>query len=89
MKKDKKKVANLEEYINRYAESAVISAVRLRRYWLSQGDSEDIAIKKAVKQAVGMMKASYGSSPEKLIELFEELKQACDAFISMLKKINE
>ena len=40
---------------------------------------------KAVKQAIGMLKAS-GLWPEKLLELFLELKGACDAFIQVLKE---
>jgi len=80
------KVKPLEEVVNRYAESALISAVRLRRYWMSQGDSEERAIAKAVKQAVGMM-ASSGTPPEKLYELFDELEKACKAFKGMLKEI--
>ena len=80
------KVKPLEEVVNRYAESALISAVRLRRYWISQGDSEERAVAKAVKQAVGMM-ASSGVPPEKLYELFDELEKACKAFKEMLKKV--
>ena len=53
---------------------------------MSQGDSEERAIAKAVKQAVGMM-ASSGTPPEKLYELFDELEKACRAFKSMLKEI--
>lgn len=88
-KRRKTKIISVEECVNRYAESALISAVRLRRYWLSRGESEEKAIEKAVKQATGMMQASYGRSPEKLIELFKELKGACNAFISMLEKVKK
>ena len=77
-----------EEVVNRYAESALISAIRLRRYWLSQGFSEDEAISRAVKQAVGMMKAS-GRRPEELLALFKELREASEAFITMLEKVIE
>jgi hypothetical protein len=65
----KLKVKPLHETVNRYAESTLISAIRLRRYWLSQGLSEDDAISRAVKQAIGMMKVS-GRKPEELLELF-------------------
>ena len=81
------KVVTLDEAINRYAESSLVSAVRLRRYWLSQGASESEAIEKAVNQASGMM-ASSGASLDKLIELFRELKGACDAFVEILDKVN-
>ncbi|MEM3419015.1 MAG: hypothetical protein QXL51_05360 [Candidatus Aenigmatarchaeota archaeon] len=40
-----------KDVINKHVESALISAIRLRRYWISQGNSEDEAIKKAIKQA--------------------------------------
>lgn len=70
---------------NRYAESALISAIRLRRYWLSQGLSDEEAISRAVRQAVGMMKAS-GKKPEELLELFMELHEAVKSFISILEK---
>ncbi len=82
----RRKVVSVDEYVDRYAESALISAVRLRRYWTSQGLSEDQAIERAVKQAAGMM-ASSGAELDKLIELFNELRGACDAFVDMLKKV--
>jgi len=63
----KMKVKPIKEIVNRYAESALISAIRLRRYWLSQGLSEDEAISRAIKQAVGMMRAS-GRKPEELLQ---------------------
>ncbi len=78
-------VVSLEEAVNRYAESALVSAVRLRRYWLSQGLPEDEAIGRAVRQASGMM-ASSGAPLDALIELFTELKGACDAFVEMLEQ---
>jgi hypothetical protein len=81
-------VVSPDEWVVRYAESALISAVRLRRYWLSQGYSEREAVRRAVKQAVGMM-ASSGLGPEKLLELFKELQKACDSFIAMLEKVIE
>jgi len=76
----------LEEVVNRYAESALISAIRLRRYWLSQGLTEEEAISRAVKQAVGMMRAS-GRKPEELLQLFKELEAASKAFVAMLEKV--
>ena len=82
------KVKPVHEVINRYAESALISAIRLRRYWLSQGLTEDEAISRAIKQAVGMMKAS-GRKPEELLQLFKELEEASKAFVAMLEKVVE
>jgi hypothetical protein len=78
------KPLTVEEIVNRYAESALISAVRLRRYWISQGLSEEEAVRRAVKQAFGML-ASLGVGPEKLLELFYELRSACDAFIKVIE----
>lgn len=76
----------LDKVVNRHAESALISAIRLRRYWLSQGLSEDEAVSRAIKQAVGMMKAS-GRKPEELLQLFKELEAASKAFVDMLEKV--
>ncbi len=81
------KVKSVEEAVNRYAESALVSAVRLRRYWLSQGNSESEAVEKAVNQASGMM-ASSGASVDTLIDLFNELERACGAFVEMLKEVD-
>ncbi len=75
-----------DEWVRRHAESALISAIRLRRYWLSRGRPESEAIEKAVKQAIGMM-ASSGLEPEKLLELFRDHRRACDAFIKMLERV--
>ena len=83
---DKEIIKPLEEVVNRYAETALISAVRLRRYWMSQGDSEERAIAKAVKQVVGLMTSS-GVPPEKLYELFDELEETCRALKSMLREV--
>ena len=79
------KVTPLEEAVNRYAESALISAVRLRRYWLSQGLTEDQAIDRAITQASGMI-ASSGASTGRLAEIFLELEGACDTFVRALGK---
>jgi hypothetical protein len=81
------KVKSLDEIVSRYAESALISAVRLRRYWISQGLSEDEAIERALKQALGMLQVS-GLGPDKLLELFYELQGACAAFIKVLEEIS-
>jgi hypothetical protein len=78
----------LEEYLNRYAESALISAIRLRRYWMSQGYPEKDAIARAVKQAAGMM-ASSGAPLRKLIELFTQLEKASSTFREMLIEAEE
>ena len=80
------KVVSIEEATNRYTESALVSAVRLRRYWLSQGLSKNEAVERAVNQASGMM-ASSGVELEKLKELFKELKGACNMFTEMLEKV--
>jgi hypothetical protein len=48
--------------------------------------SEGEAIRRAVKQAFGML-ASSGVDPEKLLELFYELRVACDAFIKAIEDV--
>jgi hypothetical protein len=73
-----------KKMVYRYAESALISAIRLRRYWISQGFSEEEAIRRALNQAVGML-ASSDVKPERLLELFYDLRNACDAFIRELE----
>ncbi|RLF01440.1 MAG: hypothetical protein DRK00_11460 [Thermoprotei archaeon] len=78
----------ISEVVDRYAESALVSAIRLRRYWMSQGDSPERATEKAVRQAVGMISSS-GVPISRLIELFQEMKNAADAFIEMLERVRE
>jgi hypothetical protein len=78
----------LEERVDRYAESALISAIRLRRYWLSQGKTEGEAIEMAVKQAVGMM-VSSGAPISRLVDLFTELEKASGAFKQMLLEVSQ
>jgi hypothetical protein len=80
------KVKPLQEAITRYAESALISAIRLRRYWKSQGLSEEEAIRKALKQAFGMLNSS-GIPPKELYKLFDELEKVCGVFKKVFKDI--
>ncbi len=82
----RRKPLDIQEVVDRYAESALISAIRLRRYWISQGDNPQKATEKAVRQAVGMM-ASSGAPISRLIELFQELKDASDGFLEMLTQV--
>jgi len=74
--------------LDRYAESALVSAIRLRRYWIMQGDSPERATEKAIRQAIGMM-VSSGVPLSRLIMLFEDIKNAADAFIKMIKDVRE
>lgn len=69
-------------------ESALVSAIRLRRYWMSQGLSEEKAIEKAIDQAVGMCVTS-GIRICQLRRAFEELALVCPRFISALKVKNK
>jgi len=78
----------VSEIVDRYAESALVSAIRLRRYWMAQGDSPERATEKAVRQAVGMISSS-GVPISRLIGLFQEMKNAADAFIEMLERVRE
>jgi hypothetical protein len=80
----RKKPKNMEEIINKYAESALISAIKLRRYWITQGLSDEEATKRAVKQAIGMLE-SAGFGFEKLLELFYELRNASNEFIKVIE----
>jgi hypothetical protein len=75
-----------DEVKTRYAESALISAIRLRRHWMSQGLPEDVATDRALSQAVGMMFSS-GVPLERLIELFDELQGVSQMFKEGLKDI--
>ena len=84
----RRKPLDIQEVVDRYAESALISAIRLRRYWISQGDNPQKATEKAVRQAVGMM-ASSGAPISRLIELFQELKDASDGFLEMLTRVEQ
>jgi len=67
-----------EEAVDRFAESSAISAVRLYRYWISQGNSREEAVQKAVKQAIGMM-ASSGTDLGRMVILLRELASAANA----------
>jgi len=71
--------------INLHVESALVSAIRLRRYWMTQGYSEKEAMEKALKQATGMLK-SLGISPKKLYESFDDLEKTCKSFKKMIKE---
>lgn len=66
---------SINESLKRYVESALISAVRLKRHWVSKGKSEEEVIEKATKQAFGMLKSS-GASLETMSKLFDELDEA-------------
>jgi hypothetical protein len=76
------KVKSIEETVARYAESAVPSAVRLKRYWMSRGYSEKTAMDKATSQALGMLRASV--EPRKALELLKETEEMA---ISLKEKI--
>ena len=67
------KVKSIEEAVTRYAESTVLSAIRLKRYWMSRGYSEEAAVNKATNQALGMLRASVGT--EKALELLKEMEE--------------
>lgn len=68
------KVKPVKETVSRYTESAVLSAVRLKRYWISRGYSEAEATNKAVSQALGMIRAG---DQEKLQELLVDIEEVC------------
>jgi len=66
----------LKEFTDRYTESAILSAVRLKRYWIARGFSEAEATTKAANQAVGMMKAGNWARSKVLIIEIEEMCRA-------------
>lgn len=80
------KVKSMKGIVDRYAESALVSAIRLRRYWLSQGKAEDVATERAFNQALGMM-ASSGVPIKRLRELFAETEDVSRTFGVMLEEI--
>ena len=71
---------------DKQAEAALISAIRLWRYWVRQGVDERIAFANALKQAIGMLRAS-GKSPDVLLEELQDLKTACNSFIRKLEEL--
>lgn len=68
----RRKLLSPEEIVIRYTEGAIISALRLKRYWERKGLSREEAISRAVKQAVNMIRAG---SLEKLPEILEDLDE--------------
>jgi len=68
----RRKLLSPEEVVTRYTESAIISALRLKRYWERKGLAHDEAVSRAVKQAVNMIIAG---SPEKLPKILEDLDE--------------
>jgi len=80
----RRKQKNMEDIVNKYAQSALISAIKLRRYWITQGLSNEEATKRAVKQAIGILE-SVGLGFEKLLELFYDLRDASNEFIKVIE----
>lgn len=83
-----KSVKSAEEFAREAAEQALISAIRQRRYWLEKGEPNEKAIKKAAKQAVGMLDSS-GSSADKLYKLFDELGENVETFKKKIKEVEK
>ncbi|MCD6084197.1 MAG: hypothetical protein J7J20_01500 [Desulfurococcales archaeon] len=74
-----------EESSIRYVEGAIISALRLKRFWRRRGLSEDEAMKRAVKQAIGMIKVS-GLSERDVISTLKELKRMTESVLEQMGK---
>ena len=74
-----------EESSVRYVEGAIISALRLKRFWCRRGLSEDEAMRRAVKQAIGMIKVS-GLSNTEVITVLKELKKMTEAVLERIKE---
>jgi len=69
-----------EESSIRYVEGAIISALRLRRFWRRRGLNEEEAMKRAVKQAIGMIRVS-GLSNAEVVTILKELKEMAEAVL--------
>lgn len=65
---------DVDKAVARYTESAILSAVRLIRYWKSRGYSEEEAVNKAVNQALGMIKSG---DPKRTPELIGDIEKMC------------
>lgn len=79
-----------EERLMKDIESSLMFAVKLYRYFLSNGDSSEEAMKKAVKNVVNMMVTSTPIlflARDRVVKLFYEMKNACDCFLEDLQKI--
>lgn len=79
-----------DETVIRDVESSLTFAIRLYRYWRSQGKTKEEATRKAVKYVVNMMASSTPIlflARERVVELFSELKSACDEFVEELQKV--
>ncbi len=74
-----------EESSVRYVEGAIISALRLKRFWRRRGLSEDEAMRRAVKQAIGMIKVS-GLSERDVITILKELKKMTESVLEQIEK---
>ena len=74
-----------EESSVRYVEGAIISALRLKRFWRRRGLSEDEAMRRAVKQAIGMIKVS-GLGDDEIVMILRELKRMTEAVLEHIEK---
>ncbi|OYT49589.1 MAG: hypothetical protein B6U73_05165 [Desulfurococcales archaeon ex4484_204] len=74
-----------EEAWRRYVEGSVVSALRLYRHWVRRGLNREEALRRAVKQAVGMIESSH-LSEEEVIKVLEDLRGMAEAIISKLRK---
>ncbi len=74
-----------DESLVRYVESAVVSAIRLKRYWIKNGVDEEEALKRAIKQAEGMFEVS-NLSKDQILEILDEIKNMAETLIEKLKE---
>jgi hypothetical protein len=78
------------ERVIKDVESSLTYAIRLYRYWLAQGKSNEEAMKKAVEYVVHLMRSSTPIlflARNEMIEFLSELKFACSEFLEELQKI--
>ena len=74
-----------EEVLRRYVEGAIVSAARLWRHWLHRGLSEDEAMKRAIKQALNMIKSTDLSSDE-VISTLKRVRRITDELLKLLEE---
>lgn len=73
-------IKSKEEAARRYVEGSVISALRLRRYWIMKGLKRDEAVRRSIRQAKGMLKIS-GLSEEEIKEVLIEMKEIIEELL--------
>jgi len=70
-----------------YAISVVPGTYKMKRHWMKQGDSEEVAIDKAINYAKSVLvAANLSEKREDYIGAFEELAAVSNAVVELLKQ---